>query len=427
MALSFLHCFFIFTSFITFALSAFNLIHTVPLCYTENICIEYGEPGTETSAHPNSEERVQFLFRNIARLYPQQYIKSKYGKYTLGTFGSSTEFDSDPLCGQPVPYPLYYDPQLNELARYHVWDAQNCQETIGHNTCSTQCHIFADCSFKARAEKFITNGIGEDIQNGVIEDIWNANMGYKTPSHCINAYDPSYIYQGIGTVVSSSLVNTVYAKIGNGPIPYYPIIHGGHFDERDKIHKNDYNIYGKHLVFMVEYFGDVIGHIATKNMYLLYDNNVYIMQRIFGDKYSGFYALNFKINDINNCKPYAFFAVTETFDVYRLPEDTDYYFSTSMISNNVGICNINHFYYEQTLNQWFGNGSPFINNLLDIHGVDNTNCLGCQETNALSIKFDETIRTLHPTPKPTIKITKLTYNPSVMPSQFPSAQITTTD
>eukprot|EP01084_Bolivina_argentea_P264397 447855_1 len=252
-------------------------------------------------------------------------------------------------------------------------------------------------------------------------------MGYKTPSHCINAYDPSYIYQGIGTVVSSSLVNTVYAKIGNGPIPYYPIIHGGHFDERDKIHKNDYNIYGKHLVFMVEYFGDVIGHIATKNMYLLYDNNVYIMQRIFGDKYSGFYALNFKINDINNCKPYAFFAVTETFDVYRLPEDTDYYFSTSMISNNVGICNINHFYYEQTLNQWFGNGSPFINNLLDIHGVDNTNCLGCQETNALSIKFDETIRTLHPTPKPTIKITKLTYNPSVMPSQFPSAQITTTD
>ena len=146
-------------SSIVFVSSLHNLIDTSPSCYSNNLCTEYATPGSILSIHPNSDERAQFLLRNIARLYPTQYIESKYGKKLFGTKGTTTSFYNDPLCGTPVSNPLYYDQSLNELSRYHAWDVSQCNQPIGHNTCYGQCILKFndDCTFHGRVLQFLPN------------------------------------------------------------------------------------------------------------------------------------------------------------------------------------------------------------------------------------------------------------------------------
>ena len=217
--------FFISASVIYTVSSLHNLIDTSPSCYTNNLCTDYATPGSILNIHPNSDERAQFLLRNIARLYPTQYIQSKYGKKLFGSFGTPTSFFNDPLCGIPVSYPLYYDQSLNELSRYHSWDVLQCPQPIGHNTCPNQCTLKFndDCTFNGRISQFLPNINPNDI----IEETWNGNIGLSDKEHCRMLYHPQYIHQGIGIMPGTTFVNTIYAKLGTiTHIPSHPILHG---------------------------------------------------------------------------------------------------------------------------------------------------------------------------------------------------------
>ena len=195
---------------------------------------------------------------------------------------------------------------------------------------------------------------------------------------------------------------------------------GSHFDERTKINPADHNQNGQHLVFMVQYFGNVIDGSPAAKMYLLYDDNVLIMDRIFGDEISGFYALNVGIDARISCKPYAFFVVTESFEIYRLPEDEHYFFSTSMIEVvDAGKCKVNHFHKASRESPWTENGSP------DVFAADNPYCNGCAESDVLSRHFGHFINmelaadmiTIKPTVSPTVMPTN---TPSLVPTNTPT-------
>ena len=172
-------------------LPSYNLVTTVPLCYMNRLCSDYGIPGQPLSIHPNAQERTEFMLRNIARLFPDDYISSKYGKYLLGTRGSATRFHSDDRCGTAARIPLYYDSGLNELSRFHVWDTMDCSEPVGHSTCPHRCSDFEivdspidQCSFEARASTFLSVDSGTNVSTeGITEDMWFSNIGYSTLSH----------------------------------------------------------------------------------------------------------------------------------------------------------------------------------------------------------------------------------------------------
>ena len=72
----------------------YDLIDPTPACYTMSLCTAYGEWGTYSSIHPNSEERTQHVMINLARMYPYSYKSSPYGKHVFGTFGN-TEWEYD--------------------------------------------------------------------------------------------------------------------------------------------------------------------------------------------------------------------------------------------------------------------------------------------------------------------------------------------
>lgn len=226
---------------ITQTFAAHNLIETVPLCYMNRLCTEYGQPGQPLSIHPNAQERTEFMLRNIARLFPEEYLSSKYGKYILGTRGTATRFHSDPRCGTAALRPLYFDATLNELARFHVWDTMQCSDPIGHDTCPDPnglCGVFElidspidSCSFTARATTFLSfESVTNVSTDGITEDTWFANIGFGDDSHCLSVFDPDFVYQGIGIIPGTNLVNTVYAKHKSSPTPSYPIVDGMYFE-----------------------------------------------------------------------------------------------------------------------------------------------------------------------------------------------------
>lgn len=167
---------------------------------------------------------------------------------------------------------------------------------------------------------------------------------------------------------------------------------------------------------MVQYFGEIIGHLPARNMYLLYDGRIFSMDLVFGDKISGFYSLNFEIDPIDSCKPYAFFVVTGELSIYRLPEDTDYFFATYGIENDNEKCNINHFYNDANDQQWIGNGAPNIASEAII-GVDQSQYINYHETQALEQEFDTFTIDLD--------IASDTNIPTTIPSTLPTSLVIT--
>ena len=142
----------------------YNLIDVTPNCYTMNLCLEYGEWGKSlNSIHPSSEERTIHIIRNIARLFPKEFIKSKYGINEWGYTGSNTwQYNKGGYCGNATSYPTYFYSMGNQLSRFHSWDKKTCNISIGHNTCNLpdRCQRFGgSCSWSDRSRTFIPLGL----------------------------------------------------------------------------------------------------------------------------------------------------------------------------------------------------------------------------------------------------------------------------
>lgn len=107
--------------FVKSVFGSYNLIETNPRCYDEGICTSYGKPGTNelNAIHPNSEERTQYVLVNMARLYPDFYRTSIWGKNIFGKYGGMWNYDSQNNCGIAANTPLYWHKDGNELARYY--------------------------------------------------------------------------------------------------------------------------------------------------------------------------------------------------------------------------------------------------------------------------------------------------------------------
>lgn len=203
---------------------------------------------------------------------------------------------------------------------------------------------------------------------------------------------------------------------------------GAHFDEKTKISKEMYDSQGNHMVFMAQYF-DANGDSGVVQMYLLHQNKMHVMDRIFGNMYSGFYSASFPIDSKDSCKPYAFVVFTTDLKIYRLPEDVRYFFATTAIGNS---CNANHFYNDPINRKWVANGSPDIYDLDLIVNVNNSVCNSCGELDRLSHEYNDWIlsvdigmgqsRTTTATPSTSIPSRFPTKIPSLKPSANPTRQ-----
>ena len=226
------------------------------------------------------------------------------------------------------------------------------------------------------------------------------NAGFDD-GHCSAIFDPGYKYFGIGYYPSLSSVTTVYIK--NGPPRDYPIYMASHFDEKNKISSEYYNENGKHMTFLMGWYGDADGINKTAHkVYVLYDGDLNEMNRIFGDAKSGIYELHF--NYPLECEPYAFIAITTDNMIYRLPEEDKYFYGTAWVElengapNKAGIdyadCNENHYYMDhRENNEWIANGGENITKS-QITFIDHDNCKGCDKINILVDVYQNFIDTL---------------------------------
>lgn len=229
---------------------------------------------------------------------------------------------------------------------------------------------------------------------GKAEGIYNMNNAYDS-GHCSAIFDPDYKYFGIGYWPSMSSSTTLYIK--NGPPRDYPIFMASHFDETSKISSDHYNDDGKHLTFLMGWYGDAdtINKKADK-VYLLYDGTMTEMKRIFGDNKSGIYETHF--NYPSECEPYAFIVITKDDIIYRLPEEDKYFYGTAWVElekgtpNKPGIdypeCNENHYYKDDRENgEWIANGGANITKS-QIKYVDHKKCQGCDKVQSLVTVYD---------------------------------------
>eukprot|EP01083_Nonionella_stella_P068092 180557_1 len=232
----------------------YNLIDSTPMCFPMGLCAEYGEWGKSIdSVHPSNEERAIHLLRNAARLFPNEYKLSKYGMNQWGYSGSNTwQWNTNNFCGISTPYPAYWYSMGTQASRFHQWDKLTCAHSISHDTCTdpNRCARFGDsCSFGSRSQTFIPlGGIW-----GKAEGVWNMNNGYAD-GHCSAVFDPDYKYFGIGFWPSMSSATALYIK--NGPPRDYPIYMASHFDETAKIPASHHHVDGKHLTFVMGWYGD---------------------------------------------------------------------------------------------------------------------------------------------------------------------------
>ena len=178
----------------------YNLIDTNPICYDLELC-EYGYPGGNHSIHPNSEERTQHLFHNIARSFPQRFTNTKYGKYEFGSWGDQTVIESScVLSSKNITHTTWYDGKLNQMSRWKQWDHNQCDTLKINSICNTSCDLFNennDCEFSDRCLAFTNDSISCTFLP-IMEGIWAANIGYKNALNCAPIFNPNVLYQGVG-------------------------------------------------------------------------------------------------------------------------------------------------------------------------------------------------------------------------------------
>ena len=215
-------------SFVIFSINGneYNLIDTNPECYDLGLCF-YGYPGSNNSIHPNSEERTQHIFHNIARSFPFLFIDSKYGKYRFGTWGDKTYINDN--CIKNITnnnnndnnnsniLTTWYDPKLNQMARFKQFDDFYCNETINtHYTCSSNCDLFKnnDCSFIDRCLSFLNDTYSCNYLPE-LEGIWGANVGYGDKIQCLPIFNKNILFQGVGFWPKMNRAATNYLIINN--------------------------------------------------------------------------------------------------------------------------------------------------------------------------------------------------------------------
>eukprot|EP01083_Nonionella_stella_P182085 654150_1 len=110
----------------------YNLIDASPSCIERGLC-PHLTLGGANSIHPNPVERMEYLFRNIARIYPPEYLITSYGAHTYGTYGPDTYY----ACGgEATQHPMYWLSEANQVTRAHQYWNNHCNSTgHSHNTC----------------------------------------------------------------------------------------------------------------------------------------------------------------------------------------------------------------------------------------------------------------------------------------------------
>ena len=59
----------------------YNLVDTDPNCYYDDHCPMF-YPGGQWSAFPNSEEKTLMIIQNMHRMFPNQSLHLKWGKWS---------------------------------------------------------------------------------------------------------------------------------------------------------------------------------------------------------------------------------------------------------------------------------------------------------------------------------------------------------
>eukprot|EP01084_Bolivina_argentea_P100457 180369_1 len=393
---------------------AYNLIDTDPSCYHRGFCPNF-YPGGKLSTFPNSEEKYQHILHNMFRVFTNQSLSIKYGKWINGSdkSGGRTYFSQQgPYCGNSYVKrkPLYWYSDSNQAARFKQWDYNTCNKywysQVGNNdhiTCmygegiinnvpSNRCKLFGtkigtlnDCQFGSRA-------MGAFCQE---DRCWFETESLCSGNECLVGIECNFIfaskydYLGVGFIQGYDKFTTVYSRFTREISYLLPV--GVHFDERTKIVEDDYNEEGKHFTLWLEYY-DVNNTQTVENCYSLYDNSFHIMNLLVGNRGSNggeFYSAMFTSNHLPplQCEPYAFICKTSLGNYFRLPEEGNYYFGTEWLdwkwSNYEGDYNLkcreNHYYFDGY--QWLVNGGPELKkcDIWYYNNVDYSECIGCSK------------------------------------------------
>lgn len=354
----------------------YNLIYMDPTCHSHGICPQL-QPNTLSSIYPNAEERTQMTFINTARLFPQQFVKSKYGRHKFGVHGTQTVFHDDGnFCGKASETPMWLWPDANEAARFHALSSSECQHRPGNRTCPVDCHIFNNnCEMRTRVEAFEFNQT--DNARIVWEALCGANRCY-TNDNCDPIFDPERRYMAVGFAGNgkSNVVDHLY--LNDGPEIEFPVPIATHFDERIKVNVRERNQRGKHLVFQAIYYHKTRHVIAA---FVLYKGQRHNMTRVFGTSKRALYEFRTEIP--NECEPYYFEFVTAWNTIVRVPESEDYYFGTiwtpfrywnAEMSRFPPNCLENHYYRRNGVIE--ANGGP------SRQGTSGGYCVGCSKVAA---------------------------------------------
>ena len=111
----------------------YNMVDAFPSCYWRGVCPMF-PPGGELSSFPNSEEKVQHIMHNMFRMFPNESLELKWGKWRLAvnknlgrTYYCSWACD---FCGSTDlnRKPLYWYSDANQAARFKQYDENACDQ-----------------------------------------------------------------------------------------------------------------------------------------------------------------------------------------------------------------------------------------------------------------------------------------------------------
>eukprot|EP00484_Ammonia_sp_Unknown_P030926 CAMPEP_0197024200 /NCGR_PEP_ID=MMETSP1384-20130603/4811_1 /TAXON_ID=29189 /ORGANISM="Ammonia sp." /LENGTH=912 /DNA_ID=CAMNT_0042452547 /DNA_START=130 /DNA_END=2868 /DNA_ORIENTATION=+ len=499
----------------------YNLIDVDPICWYRGWCPCF-PPGGEYSAFPNSEEKFQQILHNLHRMFANQTLGTSYGKYPNGanTNGGPTTYCTTSgcdFCGDwdddyrdPIKRrrPQYWYSDANQAARFKQFDYTTCNKSwfyqtgVGfHTTCKWGDALAADSRVaqwgkhgtsvmpEDRCALFMSGSCTPDQRLGTFaheDNAWFETEGIcggntcVTDPHCDPIFGKAYDYVGKGFVEGMNGVGAEYARFTNEV--FYPLIVGVHFDERMKIVDADYEPNGNYLTFLLEYFDSNFTQNPDQ-CWVLYDGQAYEMEVYLSNSATsaaateefleGSYLKNdncvmyrARFQPPSTCKPYAFICTTDLGNVFRLPEESHYFFGTEWIdwkwsnySTDYGLsCKENHYYCPArdqdpaarcTASEWLVNGGPVVAKEEDIWYYRDSRygtCLGCNAIESLECWSDcmifnhgtstcssqcvttsaPTLDTAAPTLTPSDAPTSTTVGPTPAPTGQPTSAPTKT-
>ena len=179
---------------------------------------------------------------------------------------------------------------LYDINRFGQWDSIHCNSSWGHSTCEDpyRCDLFNDkCGFGVRCDAFVNQN--NDFCRA--EGLCGANVCFTT-GHCSALFNPDSWIFSVGFAPGGNGITVNYIDPGTDPINLYSIPNGAHFDERIKVHSEDYNINNNHLTFLMQYWNQ---NEQINNAYVVYNGNVYQMELLAGNSNSAIYRKNMPV------------------------------------------------------------------------------------------------------------------------------------